>query len=113
MDGLPNRIRELRTARGWSQDRLGEAVRCSKIQISELERGLKPLTLQWMRRIGTVLGVAPADLLSPDDNPLQLSEAEQALIEAFRSGTPDQKQSIATVAESLTGYRVEKRDQAA
>lgn len=107
MGGLPNRIRELRTGRGWSQDRLADAVRCSKIQISELERGLKPLNTTWMRKIGTVLGVTPGELLNPEDNPLILSEAELALIERFRSASPDQQAGITSVAEALTGYHHE------
>lgn len=110
MADFPNRIRELRTARGWSLEALAQKVGCSKVQISELERGLIQLTVDWMRRIAEPLGVTPAELLAPSDNPLMLSETERGLIERYRSATPDQQQSLERVTEALIPYRIEKRD---
>lgn len=105
MVDFPNRIRELRLARGLSQDALADAVGCVKAQISDLERGNRGLTLEWMRRIGAALHVSPAELLTPDDNPLLLSEEERALIGRYRAGTPDQQESLSRVTEALIPYR--------
>jgi transcriptional regulator with XRE-family HTH domain len=113
MADLPNRIRELRLAREWSQDRLAESVRCSKVQISDLERGLKPLTVNWMHRIARVLGVSPGELLLPEDNPFQLDERERRLLDQFRRATPEQRASIASVADALVETTAEARDEAA
>lgn len=113
MAELPNRIRELRVRRDWSQDHLATIVGCSKIQVSELERGLKPLTVQWMRKIGEALEVPPGELLSRDDNPLILTEEEQRLLERYRSATPENRAGIASVAETLSGYKAPPREEAA
>ncbi|MDP9412681.1 MAG: helix-turn-helix domain-containing protein [Pseudomonadota bacterium] len=113
MADLPNRIRELRSARRWSQDILALAVGCSKPQISDLERGKKPLTVEWMRRIAVALDVPPADLLSREDNPLLLSEAERELIARLRSASPEQRQNVERVTEALIPYRGPDRQDAA
>jgi transcriptional regulator with XRE-family HTH domain len=56
----PNRIRELRLARDWSQQKLADLVGVSKVTISDLERGKMQLTLDYMKRIAAALGVTPA-----------------------------------------------------
>lgn len=101
MADLPNRIRELRLAADMSQDALAERVACSKQQISELERGVKPLTYNWMKRISAVLGVKPGELLLAEDNPLNLSDVERHLVEQYRKANEDQKAGIVSVAETL------------
>jgi len=113
MADYPNRIRELRESREWSLDTLAAKVGCSKVQVSELERGLIQLTVEWMRRIAPALGVTPADLLTPNDNPLLLSEAERMLIERYRAATPDQQESLSRVTEALIPYRTEDAERAA
>jgi len=109
----PNRIRELRTARDWSLDTLAAKVGCSKVQVSELERGMIQLTVEWMRRIAPALDVTPAELLTPTDNPLLLSEAERVLIERYRAASADQKESLTRVTEALIPYRTEDAERAA
>lgn len=105
MDRNPNRIRELRLAKNWSQERLAEEVGCSKMQISGLERGKPKLDLEWMRRLAGPLGVTPADLLPIDDNPRALSEDEWALIERFRAGDERGRDELQRVADVLLPFR--------
>jgi transcriptional regulator with XRE-family HTH domain len=91
----------LREQRSWSQDRLAEGVGCSKNQISDLERGNRGLTLVWMQRIATALGVSPGELLPKADNPLPLTDEEQQLIELYRISTPDQRATFLRVAYAI------------
>lgn len=63
---MPNRIRELREARGMTLDQLGEAVGTSFQQIARLEGGERRLSEKWIRPIARALGVAPGDLLLPE-----------------------------------------------
>lgn len=60
----PNRIAELRVARGLSQEDLAREVGTSNQQISKLERGQGRLTVEWMLRLAPVLGVEPAELMT-------------------------------------------------
>lgn len=105
MDKNPNRIRELRLAKGWSQQRLADEVGCSKMEISGLERGRPKLNLEWMRRVAPALGVTPADLLPVDDNPRALSEEEWALIQQFRAGDDRGRDELQRVADVLLPFR--------
>jgi transcriptional regulator with XRE-family HTH domain len=109
MAELPNRIRELRIARDWSQDQLAAACNCSKAQISDLERGNRGLDLHWMRRLAKVLGVTPGELLSQDDNPLLPVGDEREIIERYRGASTEQKGDVARVVQALLPTRVETR----
>jgi transcriptional regulator with XRE-family HTH domain len=112
----PNRIRELRRDKDWSQQTLADMIGVSKVTISDLERGKMQLTLEYMRRIAAALGVTPGELLSADDNPLLPSAAdERALIERFRDASPEERANISRVTEALTVQRkpVSEQDQAA
>lgn len=101
MDSLPNQIRALREARGWSQDDLARKVRCSKNQISDLERGNRGLTLTWMQRVATALQVTPGALLNRADNPLSLSIDEQRLIALYRQAGEIEREAFQRVSEAM------------
>lgn len=94
-----NRIRELRTARDMSQQALGDAIGCSKMTISDLERGNQELTLEYMRRIARVMKVKPADLMLDEDNPDRLTDQERMLIDDYRNSSDEKRELIMRVAE--------------
>lgn len=48
---MKNRLAEIRTACGLSQEELGELVGASRVQISRLENAKRQLTQRWMDRI--------------------------------------------------------------
>lgn len=99
----PNRIRELRRARDWSQQTLADKIHVSKVTISDLERGKMQLTLDYMRRIAAALGVTPGELLSIEDNPLlPAASDERELIERYRGASPEERANISRVTEALT-----------
>lgn len=64
---MRNRIQEQRQAKGWSMQRLADAVGTTKSQIFKLERGDRRLTVEWMEIIARALDCLPADLLPPED----------------------------------------------
>jgi repressor LexA len=72
----PNRIRELRLARGLTLEQLAaltphpDAGKSTDLtQIGRLERGGQKLTTDWMDRVAAGLGVSPTELLAPTDYP--------------------------------------------
>lgn len=105
MADLPNRVNELRRARGWSQQELADKAGCSKMHVSGVERGKRDFSLSLMRRMAKVFGVAPADLLSSADNPGSLGEDEQRLVDTYRRADPDKRDDIHRVAEALAPFK--------
>lgn len=106
MADMPNRLYELRRARGLSQQKLADKVGCSKMHISGVERGTRDFSFSMMRRIAEVFGVSPGDLLSDQDNPHRLSDpGEVHLIETYRQADGEDREKIVKVAETIAPYR--------
>ncbi len=60
---MENRIKELREARGWTQQQLADQAGTTNQQIGRLENGERELTVSWMERLARPLGVAAPELL--------------------------------------------------
>ena len=58
-----SRVRELRHARDWSQERLAEAADINVVQLSHLENGANEPKLRTILRLARALGVKPGELL--------------------------------------------------
>lgn len=63
MSRPPNRIRFWREKRGLSRAALGEQLGCHHLTVEKLERGKMEVTLTWLQKISSKLGVAPSQLL--------------------------------------------------
>lgn len=57
------RIRELREARGWTQERLAESADVNWLQIGHIERGASDPKLSTILRLAKSLSVRPSELL--------------------------------------------------
>lgn len=101
MDQAPNRIRELRTQAGLSQEQLGERIGVHKMTVSDLERGKIELTLSYMRRVADALCVTPADILLTRDDPSRLNEVEKELLEAFRASPEVAREFLLASAKAV------------
>ena len=58
-----NRIRELRQAKGWSQQMLADHAQIERAHITRLEEGRKEAGLRVLDRIAEALGVEIEDLV--------------------------------------------------
>jgi transcriptional regulator with XRE-family HTH domain len=108
---LPNRIRELREAKDWTQTDLAERMRSTYATIGRFETGTRPLNVDWMRRFAKALDCSIGDLLLEKDNPKGLSADEQRLLDLIRGAGPDAAQRMVGVAELTLSYRPEPQDQ--
>jgi transcriptional regulator with XRE-family HTH domain len=102
VEDAPNRIRELRIQAGMSQQALADRIGTSKMSVSQLERGLRPLTVDYMRAISKAVGAAPADLLAHADNPEPLSLDERDLLDRLRAASPAQRDQMLRVLGAMT-----------
>lgn len=112
MANPPNRLYELRRARAWSQQDVADRVRCSKMQVSRLERGVGEFSLTMMRRFAEVFEVSTAELLATDDNPIQLTDDEWELLERLRSADPEIRDQLRKVADVMLPWKGPERDAA-
>lgn len=94
MEQLPNRIRELRKAREWRLEDLADRVGISITFLSDLERGVRDLGFEWMRRIAKVLKVQPGDLLIQSDNSKSLSAGEQEWLALYQAADDAQREQL-------------------
>jgi transcriptional regulator with XRE-family HTH domain len=76
---LGPRIRELRSARGLSQEVVGRGAKISPKFIGEVERGEKSISLDTLHRVAAVLKVPMRELLdqSPEREGLRPAEADE------------------------------------
>lgn len=58
------RVRELREARGWTQERLAEAAEINWLQVGHIERGASDPKLSTIWKLAKALAATPDDLLS-------------------------------------------------
>lgn len=56
-------VRELREAKGWSLETLGEAADMNPLQVGHIERGASDPKLSTIVKLAHALSFAPADLL--------------------------------------------------
>lgn len=59
------RLRELRSARGLSQEALADAAGLDRTYVSSCERGRRNVSLENICRLASALGVKPEELLKP------------------------------------------------
>jgi transcriptional regulator with XRE-family HTH domain len=57
------RVRDLREARGWTQERLAESADLNWLQIGHIERGASDPKLSTILRLAKSLSVRPGELL--------------------------------------------------
>lgn len=67
------RIKETRRCAGVTQEALAAAIGVDQSQISRMERGISPVTVEHLAAIAAMLKVPVADLL--DDAPESMAEA--------------------------------------
>jgi transcriptional regulator with XRE-family HTH domain len=101
------RIRERRKALGLSQDDLAELAGCLQTQISRYENNEALPQSDALRALAKALGVSADWLLGLSDVPVpalresDLTDLEQAAVNALRASAPGQRQRIVGILEEI------------
>ena len=98
---MSNRLREIRKAKGLSQERLAALADTTAGQISKLESKGDTLNINWMRRLAIPLNIKPSDLLIDDDVSVRLNNNEQVLLNTFQSLNRIGQQRLLNVASAM------------
>ncbi|MBI2378011.1 MAG: helix-turn-helix transcriptional regulator [Deltaproteobacteria bacterium] len=80
------RLGDVRRQRGWTQERLAEAVGIGAVSLSRLEGGHRALSLSTLAQIAAVLDVRLVDLLDVDVPvpAAKVEPGEQELVATYR-----------------------------
>lgn len=97
----PNRIRELREAKGLTQAQLAALANVTPSALNKLEKGSRGLDLDWMLRLAPLLGCAAADLLPDHANPNRLSDDELEVIQRRRAASAKERETFDRVADAM------------
>ncbi len=90
------RAAAIRKAKGLTQAELAEMVGTEQPTISRFEKGSDAVTLRLIRQVADALDVTVADLFNEDR-----TQAEQTLIEAFRSLSAERQQGWLDLARTF------------
>lgn len=84
-----SRIKELRKARGWTQDDLARALKAGRQTIGNYETGFRSPDIDTILRLCDIFGCSADYLLGRSDLPdPHLTGEESALIEKYRALSP-------------------------
>lgn len=110
---FPNRVRELRHAKGLTLEQLAEAAGMSFTMLGLLERGKRDMLFARQKAIAEALGVSPGDLLLDKDHSFPTTADERKLLENYRMLGPVERRAVRNVAENMSTYRGEDDEAAA
>jgi transcriptional regulator with XRE-family HTH domain len=88
---LPNNIAMYRKAAGLTQEALASAIGTSRSMLVKLERDERPLTGDWLEKIGDAVGIAPHLLIAPPGalpNEDELAEMIASAQQTLPAGLP-------------------------
>ena len=97
---LPNRLKQLRTSKDWSLQKLADLVGCTHSTIDKFEKGATTLTVEWAMRIAPALGVHWTALF--EDSPAHLDARLAELNELTARLKPDQIPLVVQLLRQLT-----------
>jgi transcriptional regulator with XRE-family HTH domain len=87
-----NKVRELRDAKGLTQEQLADRIGRSVDTVSNIERGLNATRLETAHQLADVLGIRLRDLFDLDDErdpgERERDQAIEAVAELLRSRNP-------------------------
>jgi transcriptional regulator with XRE-family HTH domain len=106
----PNRIREWRKARGMNLAELAARVGTTATQLSRMETGERPVTIEWLQRIARPLRISAGELLHPDDNPMLPTPDEATILSGVREQGEKFARTVAAMAEAQRSYTIEPID---
>lgn len=98
MRPMPQRhfIREWRKYRGWSQDRLAEAVGVDQSKVARIERRKQGYDQQFLEDVALALNCTPADLITRDPS------QPESIYSIWDQVPPERKAEAAEVIRVLT-----------
>lgn len=101
---IGQRIKEERRKKGWSQEKLSEAIDVTTVYISRVERGSSQINLKRLAQISRVLGTSVEYLIvgTVTKTPNYL---DKELYETLLTCTPDKQRLIYNIAKIVSNAK--------
>ncbi|RJR31370.1 MAG: XRE family transcriptional regulator [Desulfobacteraceae bacterium] len=98
---LGGRIRTLRTAKGWTQQELGNQADVNYKFVGEIERGLQNPSFETLRKIAAALEVELTELFRFEQEILDRNELESRISEIVKTMSDDEVRRTLMVLRAL------------
>lgn len=102
---MGQRIYELRTAKGVSQEELGKVIGVQKAAINKYESGLvENMKRSSIQKLATYFGVSPSYLMCFTDDPTLVSQrqsTENEIVTLVQSMSEDEKQILLKIIRGM------------
>ena len=98
------RIKEAREARGWTQERLAEAMNTTQQTIQRWETGQTDVKSTQIKEISRALGMTVSFIMGVDNEslqPLDLTPDERDLLAAYRNMDAPQREMLLATARTF------------
>lgn len=95
------KIRELRKARGWTQEQLADKAGVSRSYLTEIETGAKTVNMRRLDAIAIALGVETPALIDIDTSDPDVQE----LVANFKSLPPEDQKTFLDLSRRFSGFR--------
>lgn len=106
---LGDRIRQLRSEYGWSQEHFATICGLHRTYMGHVERGEKNVSLSTVVRICDGLGIRVSDLFAAAKRKLAPSHKASGRKPEWRGGTPDSDANPAEINRAVNELRIERR----
>lgn len=103
IQNFPNRLRELRKARGLTLQKVADMTGIAFTNIGKMETGERDLKSWHMEKFAEAYGVCQADLFNPEAG--GLTPEERALIDTYRDIPSAMRKSFDALADSHQQFR--------
>lgn len=81
---MQNRLKELRKAKGFTQQQFAEIVGISQSYVSDIEKGKRDIDFTLAKKFADTLNVKPFELMPLDWQPKQITPAERQLLDMIK-----------------------------
>jgi transcriptional regulator with XRE-family HTH domain len=99
---IGDRIRQLRKAKGLSQEKLGYEAELHYTHIGSIERGQKNWSIETLSKLAKGLNVGMVDLLNFTIPPPDTKKMKKLLVEDIKASSPD---TIKILSDLLSGLK--------
>lgn len=100
-----DRIRQLRKARGYSQEKLADKAELHYTHIGAIERGEKNWSIETLIKVSRGLNVEIAEIFQFPLRPSETRQMKQSLLEEINTSSPEAIKILSALVKGLKSFK--------